>query len=1413
MATSETTNFDEEYEAAEARMTELRNEGHAVAARYDQDRGCVVVTLNTGLELVFPTDAAEGLAGAQTDELSDIEITGAGLGLHWPQLDADLYVPALLQGVFASKRSMAAELGAVGGRVSTPAKVAAARANGRKGGRPPRAGGKKSSSSEKQGYSIQADGVTLQHWADRPEARTKLPVLVRRLIRETTPVIEQLAFPGGDAVDLPGFDGRTFGVAGTAWVPNGDAIWEMGCSEDPAKKARSDFDKRSEEVDEAEQKKLSFVFVTPRRWAGKNAWVSKAKSQASWKSVRAYDASDLEAWLEEAPATRRWLGELLGLVSEGLRTPHEWWSSWSSASRPQISRELVTSRRNGEGERLLEALREGKRVITIAGDDRKEAIAFALATLMQAEADDLLDRTLVLTRLDATLGTRSAVPPILMVDLPEGQEVDLGDRSKIVLVRPYAKGRLPERADIELSYVGSEAFRKCLQEMGLGEEEAERRATETGHSITVLRRRLSDDPEVQRPIWARDDEAQALLPFAFAGSWLDGDRNDDEAALSLLAERPITELHQERDRLLRLEDAPLARYGAVNVVVSQVDALFALGPFIRSQDLDRFFAVIPEVLGERDPALDLPRDEWWMANIKGKARPYSGALISGLGDALCILAVHGQAICGQRLGIDLEIPVSRVVRQLLTDLSEEQWLSRRNILRTLAEAAPATFLDCLEAELRKPQPCIGAIMGSVEGGVSGQCLRVDLLWALESLAWHPEHFGRVAAVTMDLRRFDAKDNWANTTGATAAALFRDWLPSTVVDVDGRLAILRQLSRAYRGPVIDVCLSLLPDQHRFASPSARPRWRIPDTDAPAVTNLDVHRSMVGASHLLLDLAPFSTEELTKVLDALGRLHPDDQTRLVAEVERWSQSAKDGDKVRLRDVARAELGQLAFHKEAGEDTRLLVEKVHAMLEPARPEDRHRWLFKQPYVEWRELTEGEVAERISYEGRERLVHERRAAALAEVEEASGRDGVFAFAMAVEDPRVVAATLVGNETPPEEVAEWVGRALQHPDPGPAKAFLESLLWRMSRRDLPSFVERLNAATIRDDADRLKIAEALPGSAEGWRAVERLGPEAAARYWQTVLIQGLWEDADEIQFAVDQLLSVGRPRSAFYAAHWHPERLAGEHWRRVLEALIRDGEPDGPRPSEHDLTQVLKRLDGDPLVTDEEVARLELPFIRALRPYGDHGSSGRTLALHRVIARSPEDFVAFITWQFRRSDGGNDDPAMDIDDDTKALRAELAYNVLDSWTEMPGIEEGGRINADAFAAWNAEARRLAKEAGRQSIAEHMLGQAYARFVSRRPWESWLPEALADFLDLPDASKLREGFEIGVRNARGVTMRNPYDGGAQERQLADKFRKAADRYSLTHPRLAASIRNLAAAYDREAKREDDQAALGERWHP
>jgi hypothetical protein len=128
---------DEMIAQAEARMAgRLASSPHAVAARYDRRVSRIMVSLSNGLELAFPPHMAEGLADASPADLAVIEITPTGLGLHWPALDADLYLPALLNGVFGSPRWMAGLLGKSGGQARSPAKIAAARANGRKGGRP-----------------------------------------------------------------------------------------------------------------------------------------------------------------------------------------------------------------------------------------------------------------------------------------------------------------------------------------------------------------------------------------------------------------------------------------------------------------------------------------------------------------------------------------------------------------------------------------------------------------------------------------------------------------------------------------------------------------------------------------------------------------------------------------------------------------------------------------------------------------------------------------------------------------------------------------------------------------------------------------------------------------------------------------------------------------------------------------------------------------------------------------------------------------------------------------------------------------------------------------------------------------------------------------------------------------------------
>lgn len=118
--------------ALERGQTTRLYQPRAAAARYDQRPDRVVVELTNGCSFAFPPQLAQGLEHATADQLGQVEILGTGYALHWEGLDVDLSLPGLLSGLFGTKAYMARHAG----RATSPAKAAAARANGARGGRP-----------------------------------------------------------------------------------------------------------------------------------------------------------------------------------------------------------------------------------------------------------------------------------------------------------------------------------------------------------------------------------------------------------------------------------------------------------------------------------------------------------------------------------------------------------------------------------------------------------------------------------------------------------------------------------------------------------------------------------------------------------------------------------------------------------------------------------------------------------------------------------------------------------------------------------------------------------------------------------------------------------------------------------------------------------------------------------------------------------------------------------------------------------------------------------------------------------------------------------------------------------------------------------------------------------------------------
>jgi hypothetical protein len=138
MAEHEVVTTDAEIEAALERA-KLHDSGPlALTVEHILDLKLLIVGLSNGRRVVLPIEDVQGLGTATHKQLQNYELLGRGTGISFPDLDVDLYVPALIEGVYGNRRWMA-QLGKKGGASKTEAKRRASQANGAKGGRPKRA--------------------------------------------------------------------------------------------------------------------------------------------------------------------------------------------------------------------------------------------------------------------------------------------------------------------------------------------------------------------------------------------------------------------------------------------------------------------------------------------------------------------------------------------------------------------------------------------------------------------------------------------------------------------------------------------------------------------------------------------------------------------------------------------------------------------------------------------------------------------------------------------------------------------------------------------------------------------------------------------------------------------------------------------------------------------------------------------------------------------------------------------------------------------------------------------------------------------------------------------------------------------------------------------------------------------------
>ena len=324
--------------------------------------------------------------------------------------------------------------------------------------------------------------------------------------------------------------------------------------------------------------------------------------------------------------------------------------------------------------------------------------------------------------------------------------------------------------------------------------------------------------------------------------------------------------------------------------------------------------------------------------------------------------------------------------------------------------------------------------------------------------------------------------------------------------------------------------------------------------------------------------------------------------------------------------------------------------------------------------------------------------------------------------------------------------------------------------------------------------------SGEKWTAP----PVTLERYWREVVPEWNRQSNAELNELVDRFLDAKRPRAAFDAIHVDWPKIETERLKRLLwDIATVDAEPvEYYRLRAHYISEALDSLDGRASITRDEMAQFEFMFLDPL-DRSKHGIRN----LERHIAENPISFVQALAFVFRREDGGEDPPEWRIEDrEHRAGVASAAYRLLDRINHIPGTDSDGEIDTEVLYAWVVEVRRLCAEYGRAELGDLYIGQ----LLSRAPAEKegvWPHPSICEAMELIASPHIGQGFNVGVHNGRGVTTRAMREGGAQERELATKYRRWAEQRAFDYPYVGSILESIAADYDRQATREDDEAKV------
>jgi hypothetical protein len=1253
----------------------------------------------------------------------------------------------------------------------------------------------------------------LADYANTKDSEAVIPELIWMLVKESAAGLTMCRIPYGDSINQPGWDGLVETEGGfRQFVPQEKSFWEIGTGGDPQGKATEDFTKRTRKMKPEERQEATYVFVTPHG-SGSGGWDEPAQTKwinrrkkFKWGRIKILDGVQMADWLREFPAIGKWLFKRIGLVKapSGFSTPAEHWENLQQLSQPNndppLPPKLFLSGREQACAQLLCLFRGETKQLLLVAENENEAEDFVAACLADLDADTrrlFSNRCIFVRDADAWHSMANLKSSHVLVAHPTLDLEDSGEQLHMAanknghgVVIPLS-GSWATGSDklIPLRSPSAAMIETTLTDCGYKHDRARELAAAGALNLGALKRYLRGLGEL--PPYATWESARLLAQAGLLGRWA-GENPADKAAVEKLLGKSYGEwIETVRPETLR-SDTPLTQRNENWKIISRSEAWSALGPRLCNDDLDRFQIAALDVLGEKDPSIELTAEERLTADLSGKVLKHSSLLRRGMADTLALLGSRPNALSSCSQG-KARLVAILTVRQLLKDADWVRWASLNHQLPLLAEAAPEEFLDAVEHALLQPtESPFRSVFSKEEPGVMGWNYMTGLLWGLETLAWHPDHLARVTLLLGELAGIDPGGNWANRPANSLATIFLPWFPQTCADIPKRKSAVEALLREQPAVGWKLVLSLLPSMHSSSMGSRKPTWRdfIPRNWTEGATHQDRRQQVLAYADLAASSAAADLSKLAELIERLPDVPNPAHSRILEHLATNAVlGLSESDRLPLWEALVDLASRHRFFGDAkwaiGIEGIGRLEEAAAKLAPKSANLLYRRLFSNRDSKLFDGKHGEV----DYNEQERKLELRRQAAVLEILKLNHLTGVLEFTKHVASPEKVGLAL-GCVAPGSVDAVLLPKHLGTEEK-PLAAFVAGFVWGRLGTNKWSWVDALPIDSWPSE-QKAAFLVLLPFVKDTWqRAAQLLGADEGA-YWKKANVNP-WGADESLLNAVQKLLDHGRPlesvrcfsRLLFNKVSFPPE-LAVRALMDSLKTADRFHALD-----QYETGELIKWLQDNPATDPNALFQIEWSFLQLL----DRHSGGSPKTLERRLATSPSFFCEVIRTVFRsdKDERKNGKPT-----ERERNIATNAYRLLREWQTAPGFTAENSFDGSAFEKWLDEVEKISADSGHLRIAMNQIGQV----LPHAPADAdglWIHHSVAEALNAKDASEMRSGFTCELMNMRGVFT---FTGGKEEREIAARYRNKSEALEQRgYARFATAMRELAEHYEHDAERE------------